>query len=113
FMVGTVLAVVAGALQSPMLGVTPSVGLSFLAPAFFAVLVGKRVIGRNVCPGWSRWAAMVPNIRGAPSVLSLVSLGCLQSAAMCSVWRQNEEKRDNLGRKDPVSMSGMRCVAHH
>lgn len=41
FMVGTVLAVVAGALQSPMLGVTPSVGLSFLAPAFFAVLVGK------------------------------------------------------------------------
>src|SRR5699024_8654851 len=34
------------------------------------------VIGRNVCPGWSRWAAMVPNIRGAPSVLSLVSLGC-------------------------------------
>src|SRR5699024_6640985 len=41
FMVGTVLAVVAGALQSPMLGVTPSVGLTFLAPAFFAVLVGK------------------------------------------------------------------------
>lgn len=41
FIVGTVLAVVAGALQSPMLGVTPSVGLTFLAPAFFAVLVGK------------------------------------------------------------------------
>lgn len=41
FIVGTVLAVMAGALQSPMLGVTPSVGLTFLAPAFFAVLVGK------------------------------------------------------------------------
>lgn len=41
FVVGTVLAVVAGALQSPMLGVTPSVGVAFLAPAFFAVLVGK------------------------------------------------------------------------
>lgn len=41
FVVGTVLAVLAGALQSPMLGVTPSVGLGFLAPAFFAVLVGK------------------------------------------------------------------------
>lgn len=41
FIVGTILAVIAGALQSPMLGVTPSVGLTFLAPAFFAVLVGK------------------------------------------------------------------------
>lgn len=41
FVVGTVLAVLAGALQSPTLGVTPSIGVGFLAPAFFAVLVGK------------------------------------------------------------------------
>lgn len=41
FAVGTALAVLAGALQSPMLGITPGVGLSFLAPAFFAVLLGR------------------------------------------------------------------------
>jgi branched-subunit amino acid ABC-type transport system permease component len=41
FAVGTGFAVLAGALQSPMLGVTPNVGVSFLAPAFFAVLVGR------------------------------------------------------------------------
>ncbi|HWL59731.1 MAG TPA: branched-chain amino acid ABC transporter permease [Microbacteriaceae bacterium] len=41
FAVGTALAVLAGALQSPMLGVTPQVGLSFLAPTFFAVLLGR------------------------------------------------------------------------
>ncbi len=41
FCLGISLAVLAGALQSPMLGITPEVGLSFLAPAFFAVLVGK------------------------------------------------------------------------
>lgn len=41
FAVGTSFAVLAGALQSPMLGVTPTVGVSFLAPAFFAVLIGR------------------------------------------------------------------------
>jgi len=41
FAVGTALAVLAGALQSPMLGITPQVGLSFLAPTFFAVLLGR------------------------------------------------------------------------
>jgi branched-subunit amino acid ABC-type transport system permease component len=41
FAVGTGFAVLAGALQSPMLGVTPNMGVSFLAPAFFAVLIGR------------------------------------------------------------------------
>jgi len=41
FAVGTAIAVLAGAVQSPMLGVTPNVGASFLAPAFFAVLLGR------------------------------------------------------------------------
>ncbi len=41
FATGTGFAVLAGALQSPMLGVTPGVGVSFLAPAFFAVLIGR------------------------------------------------------------------------
>lgn len=41
FAVGTALAVLAGALQSPMLGITPSVGVSLLAPTFFAVLLGR------------------------------------------------------------------------
>lgn len=41
FAVATALAVFAGAIQSPMLGVTPMVGASFLAPAFFAVLIGN------------------------------------------------------------------------
>lgn len=41
FAAGTGFAVLAGALQSPMLGVTPGVGVSFLAPAFFAVLIGR------------------------------------------------------------------------
>lgn len=41
FAAGTGFAVLAGALQSPMLGVTPNVGVSFLAPAFFAVLIGR------------------------------------------------------------------------
>jgi branched-chain amino acid transport system permease protein/urea transport system permease protein len=39
FAVGTTLAVLAGALQSPTLGLTPGLGVAFLAPAFFAVLV--------------------------------------------------------------------------
>jgi len=39
FAVGTTLAVLAGALQSPVLGLTPGLGVAFLAPAFFAVLV--------------------------------------------------------------------------
>jgi branched-subunit amino acid ABC-type transport system permease component len=41
FVFGSLLAVLAGCLQSPMLGLTPSLGVSFLAPAFFAVLVGR------------------------------------------------------------------------
>lgn len=41
FVFGTVLAVLAGALQSPTLGLTPGLGVAFLAPAFFAVLVGR------------------------------------------------------------------------
>ena len=41
FAVGTSIAVMAGAIQSPVLGVTPNVGTSFLAPAFFAVLLGR------------------------------------------------------------------------
>jgi branched-subunit amino acid ABC-type transport system permease component len=41
FVFGTVLAVLAGALQSPQLGITPDLGVTFLAPAFFAVLVGR------------------------------------------------------------------------
>ena len=41
FAVAAALAVFAGAMQSPMLGVTPQVGASFLAPAFFAVLLAR------------------------------------------------------------------------
>lgn len=41
FAIGVTLAVLAGALQSPLLGVTPTIGTSFLAPAFFAVLLGR------------------------------------------------------------------------
>jgi branched-subunit amino acid ABC-type transport system permease component len=39
FAVGTTLAVLAGALNSPTLGLTPGLGVGFLAPAFFAVLM--------------------------------------------------------------------------
>lgn len=41
FIFGSMLAVLAGALQAPLLGVTPGLGVSFLAPAFFAVLIGR------------------------------------------------------------------------
>ncbi|MGY1642607.1 branched-chain amino acid ABC transporter permease [Geodermatophilus sp. SYSU D00703] len=41
FAIATAIAVLAGSVQSPMLGVTPAVGASFLAPAFFAVLLGR------------------------------------------------------------------------
>lgn len=41
FVLGTTLAVLAGALQSPMLGVTPSAGVGLLAPVFFAVMLGR------------------------------------------------------------------------
>lgn len=41
FAVGTTLAVTAGALVSPEIGVTPTLGLGYLAPAFFAVLIGS------------------------------------------------------------------------
>lgn len=42
FSVATALAVLAGALVAPTLAITPTLGLSFLAPAFFAVLVAKQ-----------------------------------------------------------------------
>jgi urea transport system permease protein len=42
FAVATALAVLAGALVAPTLAITPTLGLSFLAPAFFAVLVAKQ-----------------------------------------------------------------------
>ena len=38
----SILAVLAGALVAPTLAITPTLGLSFLAPAFFAVLVAKQ-----------------------------------------------------------------------
>jgi branched-subunit amino acid ABC-type transport system permease component len=41
FVSGGVLAVLAGALVAPVIGATPTVGLSYLAPAFFAVLLGR------------------------------------------------------------------------
>jgi len=41
FALGIGLAVLAGALQSPMLGITPSAGVGLLAPTFFAVLLGR------------------------------------------------------------------------
>ena len=41
FAVATALAVLAGALIAPTLAITPTLGLSFLAPAFFAVLIAK------------------------------------------------------------------------
>ncbi|MGH3320036.1 MAG: branched-chain amino acid ABC transporter permease [Streptosporangiaceae bacterium] len=41
FTVGTLLAVLAGALAAPIIGLTPTVGLGYLAPAFFAVLLGR------------------------------------------------------------------------
>ncbi len=39
--VATALAVLAGALVAPTLAITPTLGLSCLAPAFFAVLISK------------------------------------------------------------------------
>jgi branched-subunit amino acid ABC-type transport system permease component len=42
FSVATALAVLAGALVAPTLAITPTLGLSFLAPAFFAVLIAKQ-----------------------------------------------------------------------
>ena len=41
FSVATALAVLAGALIAPTIAINPTLGLSFLAPAFFAVLVAK------------------------------------------------------------------------
>jgi branched-subunit amino acid ABC-type transport system permease component len=41
FAIGTAIAVLAGAVQSPTLGVTPQIGAAMLAPAFFAVLIGR------------------------------------------------------------------------
>lgn len=38
---GCALAVLAGALVAPIIGATPMVGLNYLAPAFFAVLLGR------------------------------------------------------------------------
>lgn len=42
FSVATALAVLAGALIAPTIAITPTLGLSFLAPAFFAVLIAKQ-----------------------------------------------------------------------
>lgn len=42
FSVATALAVLAGALIAPTIAINPTLGLSFLAPAFFAVLVAKQ-----------------------------------------------------------------------
>jgi branched-subunit amino acid ABC-type transport system permease component len=42
FSVATALAVLAGALIAPTIAINPSLGLSFLAPAFFAVLISKQ-----------------------------------------------------------------------
>ncbi|MEA2250952.1 MAG: urea transport system permease protein [Solirubrobacteraceae bacterium] len=41
FVFGSVLGVLGGALQAPLLGLTPNLGVTFLAPAFFAVLIGR------------------------------------------------------------------------
>jgi len=41
FVAGTVLAVLAGSLAAPIVGVTPTLGLSYLPAAFFAVLLGR------------------------------------------------------------------------
>jgi branched-subunit amino acid ABC-type transport system permease component len=41
FSLATALAVLAGALIAPTIAINPTLGLSFLAPAFFAVLVSK------------------------------------------------------------------------
>ena len=42
FSIATALAVLAGALVAPTLAITPTLGLSYLAPAFFAVLIAKQ-----------------------------------------------------------------------
>jgi branched-subunit amino acid ABC-type transport system permease component len=42
FSVATALAVLAGALIAPTIAINPTLGLSFLAPAFFAVLISKQ-----------------------------------------------------------------------
>jgi branched-subunit amino acid ABC-type transport system permease component len=42
FSVATALAVLGGALIAPTIAINPTLGLSFLAPAFFAVLISKQ-----------------------------------------------------------------------
>jgi branched-subunit amino acid ABC-type transport system permease component len=42
FAVATALAVLSGALIAPTIAINPTLGLSFLAPAFFAVLIAKQ-----------------------------------------------------------------------
>jgi branched-subunit amino acid ABC-type transport system permease component len=42
FAVAAALAVLAGALVAPTLAITPTMGLSYLAPAFFAVLIARQ-----------------------------------------------------------------------
>jgi branched-subunit amino acid ABC-type transport system permease component len=41
FVVATVLGVLAGAVAAPFIGITPTLGLGYLAPAFFALLLGR------------------------------------------------------------------------
>jgi len=42
FAVATALAVLAGALVAPTLAITPTMGLSYLAPSFFAVMIARQ-----------------------------------------------------------------------
>ncbi len=42
FAIATALAVLAGALVAPTLAISPTMGLSYLAPSFFAVLIAKQ-----------------------------------------------------------------------
>jgi branched-chain amino acid transport system permease protein/urea transport system permease protein len=50
FAFATALAVLAGAIVAPTLAITPTMGLSYLAPAFFAVLIAKQ--GSLAGPIW-------------------------------------------------------------
>jgi branched-chain amino acid transport system permease protein/urea transport system permease protein len=41
FVIATVLGVLAGAIAAPFVGITPTLGIGYLAPAFFALLLGR------------------------------------------------------------------------
>lgn len=82
FAVGTALAVLAGALQSPMLGVTPSTGVALLAPTFFAVLLGRP--GSLVGPLFGAFVVAVLDI-GLRSVLPETVAGALFFVALITL----------------------------